>query len=132
MVHGVGIDIVQLSRIARAISTYGERFLKRVYSPGEIQYCEADPAERVARYAARFAAKEAAFKAFRDDPASRDDLGAVLSWRDFEVARNPSGAPALELSGRAAEVRDRLGITAIHVSLSRTKASASAIVIAEK
>lgn len=150
MIHGIGVDIVQLSRIAHALDTYGERFLKRIYSPAEIQYCEADrasrddpaprddraprddPDERVLNYGARFAAKEAAFKAFRDDPASRDDSAGALSWHDFEVECDASGAPRLALSGRAAEVCERLGITRIHLSLSNTRVSASAIVVAEK
>ncbi len=126
MIHGIGVDIVQLARIRRAIETYGERFLKRIFSPREIEECESQPDDRVLCYAARFAAKEAAFKAFRDE------LGDALSWHDFEVERDASGAPGLALSGRAAEVCDRLGIKRIHLSLSNTRASASAIVVAEK
>jgi len=132
MIHGIGVDIVQLSRIARALDTYGERFLDRIYSPAEIQYCEADPQNRIECYAARFATKEAAFKAFRYDPAPRDDLAHALSWHDFEVECDASGAPRLALSGRAADVCHRLGITRIHLSLSNTRANASAIVVAEK
>jgi len=126
MIHGIGVDIVQLARIARALNTYGERFLRRIYSPREVEQCEAEPDERVRRYAAWFAAKEAAFKAFRDD------LDNQLHWHDFEVESDASGAPALKLSGRAAEVCDRLGIARIHLSLSHTDVSASAIVVAEK
>jgi holo-[acyl-carrier protein] synthase len=69
---------------------------------------------------------EAAFKAFGDD------LGDALSWHDFEVKTGDDGTPALELSGRAAEVCKRLGIRRIHLSLSHTRVSASAIVVAEK
>jgi len=126
MIHGVGVDIVQLARIRHAVHTYGDRFLQRIYSPGEIEQCEADSEERIERYAARFAAKEAAFKAFRDD------LGDALSWHDFEVEQDASGAPGFRLSGRAAEVCGQLGISRIHVSLSHTGVSASAIVVAEK
>ena len=126
MIHGIGVDIVQLARIAQALKTYEKRFLQRIFSPREVEQCEAEPAERVRRYAARFAAKEAAFKAFRDD------LGDHLHWHDFEVESDASGVPALRLSGRAAEICDRLGITRIHLSLSHTDVSASAIVVAEK
>ena len=126
MIHGVGVDIVQLARIQHAVAAYGERFLKRIYCPGEIAHCEADGDERITRYAARFAAKEAAFKAFRNE------LGDALSWHDFEVQCDPAGEPQLVLSGRAAEVCGQLGITRIHLSLSSTSISASAIVVAEK
>jgi len=126
MIHGVGVDIVQLSRIRHALAAYKDRFLKRIYTPREIEYCEADADERVLRYAARFAAKEAAFKAFRDD------LGDALSWHDFEVETDAAGVVTLTLSGRAAEVCNQLGISRIHLSLSSSKVSASAIVVAEK
>jgi holo-[acyl-carrier protein] synthase len=138
MIHGIGVDIVQLARIRCAVETYGERFLNRIYTPREIEQCEAAPDERLRCYATRFAAKEAAFKAFRDDPASDEraaspgEAGRALGWHDFEVITDADGAPSLALSGRAAEVSGRLGISRIHLSLSHTRVSASAIVVAEK
>jgi holo-[acyl-carrier protein] synthase len=126
MIHGVGVDIVQLARIRQAIAAYGERVLHRIYSPDEITYCEADAERRIERYAARFAAKEAAFKAFRDD------LGGALSWHDFEVEHDEMGAPGFHLSGRAADICAQLGIRRVHLSLSHTHVSASAVVVAEK
>jgi holo-[acyl-carrier protein] synthase len=142
MIHGVGVDIVQLARIRHALETYGERFLQRIYTPREIEHCEAAPDERIERYAARFAAKEAAFKAFRDAPAPEDappDATAPLDaphgelgWQDLEVETDASGAARLVLSARAAEISSGLGVTRIHLSLSHTGVSASAIVVAEK
>jgi holo-[acyl-carrier protein] synthase len=127
MIHGIGVDIVQLARIRGALEHYGERFVNRIYCPAEIEMCEAaDGDGRVLRYAVRFAAKEAAFKAFRDD------LGDKLSWHDFEVRPDTMGEPVLVLSGRAAEVCKQLGIKRVHLSLSNTNVSASAIVVAEK
>jgi holo-[acyl-carrier protein] synthase len=126
MIYGIGVDIVQLGRIRHALETYGQRVLKRIFCAHEVEACEAAGDERVVCYATRFAAKEAAFKAFGDD------LGDALSWHDFEVKTGDDGTPALELSGRAAEVCKRLGIRRIHLSLSHTRVSASAIVVAEK
>jgi holo-[acyl-carrier protein] synthase len=145
MIHGIGVDIVQLARVRHALQRYGRRFLDRIYCPGEIETCDAQGdglasgEGRVVCYAARFAAKEAAFKAFgaaaeggADGPELRDNPGDVLSWHDFEVEIDVSGAPALKLSERAAAVCERLGIQRIRLSLSSTQVSAAAIVIAEK
>jgi len=137
MIHGIGVDIVQLGRIRHALETYGERFLNRILCPQEIEDSEAAGDERVLCYAARFAAKEAAFKAFGDasagtDTSGDDDPGGALSWHDFEVRTGDDGTPTLDLSDRAAEAAERLGITRIHLSLSHTRVSASAIVVAEK
>jgi holo-[acyl-carrier protein] synthase len=132
MIHGIGVDIVQLDRIRHALETYGDRFLNRIFCLHEIETCEATGDERVVCYAARFAAKEAAFKAFGDASPSRNDLGDALSWHDFEVRVGDDGAATLVLSDRATEASARLGITHIHLSLSHTRVSASAIVVAEK
>jgi len=126
VIHGIGIDIVQLARIRDALARYGRRFLDRIFCPAEVEQCDAQGQERVVCYAVRFAAKEAAFKAFRDELADK------LSWHDFEVETDAPGVPSLKLSERATAVCDRLGITRIALSLSTTAASACAIVIAEK
>ena len=128
MIHGIGIDIIQLARIRDALARPGRRFLERIFCPAEVEHCDAQGQERVVCFAVRFAAKEAAFKAFRAAASSRD----ALSWHDFEVEADASGVPSLKLSGRAAAVGARLGITRIALSLSTTTASASAIVVAEK
>ncbi len=89
----VGIDLVQLSRVAESLATFGDRFLTRVFTTDEVAYATAAPAETVPRLAARLAAKEAAKKAL-----STEGIG----WRDIEVRRAPSGAPSLRLHGGAA------------------------------
>jgi holo-[acyl-carrier protein] synthase len=112
----VGIDLVSVPQIAASLATFGERFLGRVFTAGEIAYARAAPALTAERLAARFAAKEAARKAL--------DLDGV-GWREVEVIRTASGAPALRLHGRAAA-----GVTDLAVSLSHEGDHATAVVIA--
>jgi len=124
MIVGTGIDIAEVPRIAESIKRFGERFLHRVFTEGEIRYCDSK-ANRVERYAARFAAKEAAMKA----------LGTGWShgvrWRDIEVARQPGGRPTIKFHGKAAECAARLSTKNIALSLSHTAEQAIAQVILE-
>ena len=113
MIVGTGIDIAEVPRIREVIERHGERFLKRVFTEGEIQYCESK-ANRVERYAARFAAKEAGMKAIGTG------WNHGVRWRDIEVARKPGGRPTLLLHGKAAEFAARLGATNIALSLTHT------------
>src|SRR5579863_8328426 len=113
MIVGTGIDITEVPRIAASIERFGGRFLRRVFTAGEIRYCESK-ANRAERYAARFAAKEAAMKA----------LGTGWSrgvrWRDIEVSREPGGRPTLLFHGKAAEFAAKLGTARVALSLSHT------------
>jgi len=97
MIVGTGIDIAEVHRVGEAMERFGARFLHRVFTEGERRYCDSK-ANRVERYAARFAAKEAAMKA----------LGTGWSrgvrWRDIEVSRQPGGRPTISFHGKAAEV----------------------------
>ncbi|MBI1983181.1 MAG: holo-ACP synthase [Acidobacteria bacterium] len=111
MIVGTGIDIVETARIRQALERHGERFCRRVCSSGEISYCEKFK-NKGERYAARFAAKEAAFKAL--GTGWREGV----RWLDVEVIHQPSGKPELVLSGRAAEVARKLGVTRTAVSIS--------------
>jgi holo-[acyl-carrier protein] synthase len=123
MVVGTGIDIVEVPRIAKSLERFGERFLNRIYTPSEIRYCDSK-ANRIERYAARFAAKEAGMKA----------LGTGMrgvSWKDFEVGRQPTGRPTMLFHGRAAEVAKRLGVRRAHLSVSHTEEHAVAYVLVE-
>ena len=97
MILGVGIDLVEIGRIRQSILRFGDRFLRRILLPREIQYCSShsDPAPSVA---ARFAAKEAISKAFGTG------IGVELGWLDMEVGRLPSGAPHAVLHGRGLEL----------------------------
>src|SRR5204862_653552 len=124
MIVGSGIDIAEVPRIAQAIVRFGERFVRRVFTDGEIRYCDSK-ANRIERYAARVAAKEAAMKA----------LGTGWShgvrWRDIEVFRQPGSRPTIRFHGRAAEVATRLGAQNVSLSLTHTTEQAIASVILE-
>jgi holo-[acyl-carrier protein] synthase len=125
MIVGTGIDIAEVPRMAQAIERFGQRFLARVFTEGEIRYCDSK-ANRIERYAARFAAKEAGMKA----------LGTGWShgvrWRDIEVLRQPGGRPTLAFHGRAGEFASRLGVVNVALSLTHTADEAMAQVILEK
>src|SRR5579862_939302 len=124
MIVGTGIDITEVPRIREVIERHGERFLKRIFTEGEIQYCESK-ANRVERYAARFAAKEAAMKAIGTG------WNHGVRWRDCEVTRMPGGRPTLTFHGKAAEFAARLGVKHAALSLSHTQEQAIAQVILE-
>jgi holo-[acyl-carrier protein] synthase len=125
MIIGIGIDIVDIRRLRLALERQSERFIRRVYTPEEQEYClnHRDP---VPSFAARFAAKEALFKALGTGWAQG------ITWRDAEVRREQGRAPLLKLGGKAEDVSRRLGVLAIHLSLSHSDDSAVAVVILEK
>jgi holo-[acyl-carrier protein] synthase len=124
MIIGTGIDVVEVPRVAATIERFGDRFLHRIFTEGEIRYCQSK-ANRVERFAARFAAKEAGMKA----------LGTGWSrgvrWCDVEVQRQPGGRPTLVFHGKAAEFARKLGMSRSAISLSHTAAEAIAHVILE-
>ena len=124
MIVGTGIDIAEVPRIAQALARHGERFLHRVFTEGEIRYCDSK-ANRVERYAARFAAKEAAMKALGTG------WNHGVRWRDIEVSRQPGGRPTITFHGKAAAFAERLGTVHIALSLSHTAEQAIAQVILE-
>ena len=124
MIVGTGIDIAEVPRIRQAIERFGARFLERVFTPGEIRYCESK-ANRFERYAARFAAKEAAMKALGTG------WNHGVRWRDCEVERMPGGRPTLAFQGKAAEFAARLGVKNAALSLTHTTELAIAQVILE-
>src|SRR5688572_336506 len=124
MILGSGIDLTEVARIRQAIDRHGERFVRRVYTDGEIAYVDRK-ANRFERYAARFAAKEAGMKA----------LGTGwrrgVHWKDFEVANLSTGRPTLLLHGEAKTIAVELGVKRISLSLTHTKESGMALVIFE-
>jgi holo-[acyl-carrier protein] synthase len=124
MVLGTGIDIVEVPRIAQSIQRFGDRFLARVFTPAEIRYCQSK-ANAVERFAARFAAKEAAMKAIGTG------MRGGVSWQDFEVGREPGGRPTMLLHGKAAQVAGVLGARRTHLSVSHTEQHAIAYVLLE-
>ena len=124
MIVGTGIDIAEVPRIRQSIARFGDRFLQRIYTAGEIRYCDSK-ANRAERYAARFAAKEAAMKAIGTG------WNHGVTWRDVEVCREPGGRPTITFHGKAAEFAAKLGAVHIALSLSHTKEFAIAQVILE-
>jgi len=113
-----GIDIIEIGRVGRVLERYGQRFLDRVYTPEEIAYCRG----RAPNLAARFAAKEATMKALGTGVRG-------VSWKDIEVVRHESGAPAIKLHGRAKRRAQRLGLQEIALSLSHSREYAVASVV---
>src|SRR6267154_6087894 len=124
MIVGTGVDITEVDRIEAAVKRFGDRFLRRVFTPEEVRYCvgKSNAAERLA---ARFAAKEAGMKAIGTG------LRHGITWHDFEVVRLPGQRPNLKFSGKAAEFAARLGCKRTHLSLSHTADQAIAHVILE-
>jgi holo-[acyl-carrier protein] synthase len=124
MIKGLGIDTIELSRIARVYERYGERFLNRIYGPEERVYAlrYADP---VPRLAARFAAKEACMKAL----GTGWNFG--VRWRDIAVVNERGGKPMLTLEGKAKDFFTTLGGERIHLSITHGKEHATAVVIFE-
>ena len=121
-----GIDMVECRRLAQAVDRHGERFLKRVFTPAELAYCQGRK-RRIEHLAGRFAAKEAVLKV----------LGTGwrrgIRWTDVEVTNAPSGQPSVELSGLCRQIADALGLDRVLISISHieTHAIASAIGVGE-
>lgn len=124
MIVGTGIDIAEVPRISEAIERFGDRFLQRIYTEGEIRYCQSK-ANRVERFAARFAAKEAAMKALGTG------WNHGVRWRDCEVVRKPGGRPTMQFHGKAGEFAARMGVKNVALSISHTAEQAIAQVILE-
>ncbi|MFZ0685837.1 MAG: holo-[acyl-carrier-protein] synthase [Terriglobales bacterium] len=124
MILGTGVDIAEVHRIRESFERFGDRFLRRIFTDGEIRYCERK-ANRFESYAARFAAKEAGMKA----------LGTGWSrgvrWRDIEVVRPKGQRPTLQFHGEAAAIAAKLGAKNIALSLTHTSEEALAHVILE-
>jgi holo-[acyl-carrier protein] synthase len=121
---GIGVDIVETARIEHSLERFGDRFLHRVFTQGEIDYCQSMkyPARH---FAARFAAKEAASKAFGTG------IGKSMGWRDIDVHREGSGQPFIVFAGGAEQLAKDRGVSAVWVSLSHTEHHAVATVVLE-
>jgi holo-[acyl-carrier protein] synthase len=124
MIVGTGIDIAEVDRIAHSIERFGWRFVERIFTPGEIRYCESK-ANKAERYAGRFAAKEAGMKAIGTG------WNRGVTWRDVEVQRAPGSRPTIVFHGKAAEFLQKLGAARAHLSITHTKDSAMAFVVLE-
>ncbi len=125
MILGLGIDLVDVARARRLLDAQGERGLARLCTAREAAYVRAHPAG-AASFAARLAAKEAAYKALSGSEEAR-----AIRWRDIEVERADDGRPSLLFHGRAKERAATLGVTRVHLSLTHTDTSAGAVVVLE-
>lgn len=124
MIAGLGMDLIEIDRVKRAHEKHGQRFIDRLYTVAEAQYClkKSDPYPSLA---GRFAAKEAVIKAF-----SRG-FGGRWKWRHIEVTRELSGKPGIKLEGVLEELRQQRKITGIHLTIAHSKRDATATVILE-
>ena len=125
MVLGLGTDLIETKRVQESIERYGERFLERIFTEGEIAYCMRKRKNAAESFAARFAAKEAGAKALGTG------ISRGVSWKEFEVRREASGRPTLHLSGRAAELAEAMGVRRVQLSLTHSRELALAVVVAE-
>ncbi len=124
MITGVGIDVVQNERIRDSIERFGDRFINRIYTEGEKEYCK-NSANPAIHFAARWAAKEAAFKALGTGWAEG------VKWLDVEVERLASGKPELHLHGQALSRATSMGAMRFHVSLTHDRLISCAVVVFE-
>ena len=124
MIIGTGIDLVEIERFRRIIERLGERFITRVFTPGEQKFCN-ERHDSIPHFAARFAAKEALFKALGTGWAKG------VTWLDAEVRREGQDAPVLVLHGEAQKLSIAKQVNTIHLSLSHTEQWAVAMVILE-
>ena len=120
-----GTDIVSVERIKNSINELGDTFLKRIYTDEEISYCESRRMSKFQSYAARFAAKEAAYKALSPETAEG------VCWHDVEVLRNENGKPVIVFHGRLKEIAAERGIKSeeVDISLSHDDSFAIATIV---
>ena len=124
MLVGTGTDIIEIARIRQSIARFGPRFLERVFTPGEIAYCERKK-NAAESYAGRFAAKEAAAKALGTGIA----LG--VGWLEIEIRRQPGERPTVHFTGRAAARAAVMGVVAASLSITHSRELALATVLLE-
>jgi len=124
MLLGIGSDLIEIARIEASIERFGERFLYRVFTPGEIAYCQRKR-NAAESFAARFAAKEAGAKALGTG------ISHGIAWPEIEVQREPSGRPSLHWSGRALDRATALGVRRTSLTLTHSREIAMAVVAVE-
>jgi len=123
-VVGIGVDLVECARIQHSLDRFGEKFLRRVFTDGEIEYSMSMkfPARHLA---ARFAAKEAVSKAFGTG------IGKAMGWRNIDIRKKPSGEPFLVFTEGAEKLAKERGVTSALITLSHTDHHAMATVVLE-
>ena len=118
--HRTGVDIIEITRIKKTLSRWGERFLNRIYTEPERRLCREQPQA----LAVRFAGKEAVMKALGTGTRG-------ISWQEVEIMAEPSGQPRVHLYGKAQDKADKLGLGKLAISLSHSREYAIAFVIGE-
>lgn len=123
---GIGIDVVEVSRIEESIAEFGDKFLGRIFTEREREYCQKQKRAAI-HYAARFAAKEAISKAFGTG------IGKDVGWRDLEILRKLSGEPEVQLHGQARDFAEQKGVGDIKISLTHAEhyAAANAVILSQ-
>jgi holo-[acyl-carrier protein] synthase len=124
MINGVGIDLVDVSRMNKLLARWGGRFTERYFTQNEIEYCQGKAVSAI-HFAARFAAKESFLKSLGIG------LGMGVKLQEIEVVNDPQGRPALVLHGHALHLIGERGIRKVHLSLTHTSEQAAAVVILE-
>lgn len=125
MIIKTGIDIIEVKRIKESIELYGEKFLERIYTKNEIEYCEKKNVKKYESYAARFAAKEATLKAISEMINNKFDI----SWTEIEIINSENGKPRVELSESLIEKFNIKSEINIEISLSHIEETAIASVV---
>jgi len=125
MIIKTGIDIIEVKRIKESIELYGEKFLERIYTKNEIEYCEKKNVKKYESYAARFAAKEATLKAISEMINNKFDI----SWTEIEIINSENGKPRVELSESLIEKLNIKSEINIEISLSHIEETAIASVV---
>lgn len=131
MISGVGVDIIEVSRIEDTLSNFSEKFKERIYTSGEIAYCESAkfPPQN---YASHFAAKEAVMKVLEIGAGYFAGYNNGVPYKEIEIMHLPSGAPRIVLHGKAKGVAEKKGLENILISLSTLKEYSIAYAIGEK
>ncbi|MFO7447432.1 MAG: holo-ACP synthase [Ignavibacteriaceae bacterium] len=124
MIFGIGIDIIEIDRVKDSVEKYGDHFLNKIYTPAELEYC-LNKTNKYQHLAARFAAKEAVYKALSTG------LNSDVGWHDIEIYNAPNGMPLVKIYGKLEKILDGEKNLKISMSHSRDYVTCVAIVFKE-
>jgi len=129
MVFGIGIDIIEIDRVQKSIEKYDKHFLNKIYTPGELEYC-LNKTNKYQHLAARFAAKEAVYKALSSetDEPGNEYSAANVGWQDIEIFNEPNGLPRVKVFGKVKKLLNGERSLKISISHSRDYVTCVAIV----
>lgn len=124
MITGIGTDFISVERIKSIIEKRGEKFLNRIFTPSEIEYCRSKKSPWV-HFAGRFAAKESVFKVLKTG------WGLGVRWKDVEILNNKGGAPWISIKGQTKVIAEKQHIRQILLSISHDRKYATATAVGE-